>query len=74
MKSAGKARSNGLYRHIRTSKEIIRNLLNDFTNNKILRFYQWKNKIFEEAEVLLLLELHNGMLQMRAAHRAENSI
>ena len=32
MKSAGKARSNGLYRHIRTSKEIIRNLLNDFVN------------------------------------------
>ena len=33
MKSAGKARSNGLYRHIRTSKEIIRNLLNDYNNN-----------------------------------------
>lgn len=33
MKSAGKARNNGLYRHIRTSKEIIRNLLNDL--NKI---------------------------------------
>ena len=32
MKSAGKARSNGLYRHIRTSKEIIRNLLNDSEN------------------------------------------
>ena len=32
MKSAGKARSNGLYRHIRTSKEIIRNLLNDYKN------------------------------------------
>ena len=32
MKSAGKARSNGLYRHIRTSKEIIRNLLNDLFN------------------------------------------
>ena len=45
-----------------------------YYNNKILRFYQWKNKIFEEAEVLLLLELHNGMLQMRASHRAENSI
>ena len=30
MKSAEKARSNGLYRHIRTSKEIIRNLLNDY--------------------------------------------
>ena len=36
MKSAGKARSNGLYRHIRTSKEIIRNLLNDSINNHIL--------------------------------------
>lgn len=33
MKSAGKARSNGLYRHIRTSKEIIRNLLNDSLKN-----------------------------------------
>lgn len=30
MKSAGKARNNGIYRHIRTSKEIIRNLLNDY--------------------------------------------
>ena len=35
MKSAGKARSNGLYRHIRTSKEIIRNLLNDSNNAQI---------------------------------------
>ena len=35
MKSAGKARNNGLYRHIRTSKEIIRNLLNDFLNYTI---------------------------------------
>ena len=34
MKSAGKARNNGLYRHIRTSKEIIRNLLNDLINRK----------------------------------------
>ena len=33
MKSAGKARNNGLYRHIRTSKEIIRNLLNDSKKN-----------------------------------------
>ncbi len=30
MKCAGKARNNGLYRHIRTSKEIIRNLLNNY--------------------------------------------
>lgn len=35
MKSAGKARNNGLYRHIRTSKEIIRNLLNDY-NKKFI--------------------------------------
>lgn len=35
MKSAGKARNNGLYRHIRTSKEIIRNLLNDYHKYKI---------------------------------------
>ena len=35
MKSAGKARNNGLYRHIRTSKEIIRNLLNDYHKNKL---------------------------------------
>lgn len=35
MKSAGKARSNGLYRHIRTSKEIIRNLLNDYYKIKM---------------------------------------
>lgn len=38
MKSAGKARSNGLYRHIRTSKEIIRNLLNDSNKNKTKRY------------------------------------
>lgn len=38
MKSAGKARNNGLYRHIRTSKEIIRNLLNYSDNIKIRSF------------------------------------
>lgn len=42
MKSAGKARNNGLYRHIRTSKEIIRNLLNDYWNIKhSLWHYHW---------------------------------
>lgn len=40
MKSAGKARSNGLYRHIRTSKEIIRNLLNDSDKQKVLVLVQ----------------------------------
>ena len=38
MESAGKARNNGLYRHIRTSKEIIRNLLNDYMINPIVLF------------------------------------
>ena len=37
MKSAGKARSNGLYRHIRTSKEIIRNLLNYYYKSIMVR-------------------------------------
>ena len=41
MKSAGKARNNGLYRHIRTSKEIIRNLLNDSTKY-ILSVSKWQ--------------------------------
>ena len=34
MKNARKARSYGLYRHLRTSKEIIENLLNYLTKNK----------------------------------------
>ncbi|HAQ1183119.1 TPA: hypothetical protein IW781_002126 [Enterococcus faecium] len=38
MKSAGKARNNGLYRHIRTSKEIIRNLLNDLAKDNIKKY------------------------------------
>lgn len=38
MKSAEKARNNGLYRHIRTSKEIIRNLLNDYMKDIISQF------------------------------------
>lgn len=39
MKNAGKARSYGLYRHLRTSKEIIENLLNysDKYINSILK-------------------------------------
>ena len=46
MKSAGKARNNGLYRHIRTSKEIIRNLLND--SKELSNFFvKNKNKLLE---------------------------
>lgn len=51
MKSAGKARSNGLYRHIRTSKEIIRNLLNDYDNSQ-------HKELRSEAEMNTLL-LHS---------------
>ena len=45
MKSAGKARSYGLYRHIRTSNEIIGNLLNDLQNNTGKAVLN-KNRIF----------------------------
>ena len=48
MKSAGKARSNGLYRHIRTSKEIIRNLLNDW--DKYEKGSEWNNEQSENEE------------------------
>lgn len=47
MKSAGKARNNGLYRHIRTSKEIIRNLLNDYI--KTYRKNFWFLNFFNES-------------------------
>lgn len=36
MKNAGKARSYGLYRHLRTSKEIIENLLNYYKKHSII--------------------------------------
>ena len=51
MKSAGKARNNGLYRHIRTSKEIIRNLLNDYKNNQILAIFRMLYLINNTIEV-----------------------
>ena len=44
MKSAGKARNNGLYRHIRTSKEIIRNLLNDCKKSYIIHVIRNREK------------------------------
>lgn len=49
MKSAGKARSNGLYRHIRTSKEIIRNLLNDYIKVLFVEKLQEGRVTIEEA-------------------------
>ena len=50
MKCAGKARNNGLYRHIRTSKEIIRNLLNDYNNDKICTLLRFAYIRKEEGE------------------------
>lgn len=40
MKNAGKARSYGLYRHLRTSKEIIENLLNYYYKIEKLRYWE----------------------------------
>ena len=57
MKSAGKARSNGLYRHIRTSKEIIRNLLNDY--------FEHNSTIFSE-----MLGEDEEYLRLKKAKRA----
>lgn len=56
MKSAGKARSNGLYRHIRTSKEIIRNLLNDYAkmmNNCLILTHHMRYNGDKDREVCL---------------------
>ena len=54
MKSAGKARSNGLYRHIRTSKEIIRNLLNDSLKlqEELDKNEEYKDLLLERKEIL----------------------
>ena len=46
MKSAGKARSNGLYRHIRTSKEIIRNLLNDYKKLNVFSMLDFTKALY----------------------------
>ena len=54
MKSAGKARNNGLYRHIRTSKEIIRNLLNDYYKNK-------KNELLYGLDLPVLFPLYERL-------------
>ena len=54
MKSAGKARNNGLYRHIRTSKEIIRNLLNDYRNDKSIPLYPFHLSHLFQIKCLLI--------------------
>lgn len=57
MKSAGKARSNGLYRHIRTSKEIIRNLLNYSFKNTNRDFYRDYKYICKDVDKEISCEL-----------------
>ena len=57
MKSAGKARNNGLYRHIRTSKEIIRNLLNDLYKNSIYK----QGKLFPHIYYICSLQISRCM-------------
>lgn len=59
MKSAGKARSNGLYRHIRTSKEIIRNLL-----NYLYKYYIRRSTMFEKLTIsICIVHLKQRRLQ-----------
>ena len=58
MKSAGKARNNGLYRHIRTSKEIIRNLLNDSDKSKAI--ITSKIPVYTSVNVIIMENWHNS--------------
>ena len=71
MKSAGKARSNGLYRHIRTSKEIIRNLLNDYCKNNR---YLYRYLLFGTAccfmPVLVVFDCRQFLLQIRGCKKS----
>ena len=56
MKSAGKARSNGLYRHIRTSKEIIRNLLNYLCNTFSIGHSNRSRRLFLAITVIVKMK------------------
>lgn len=68
MKSAGKARNNGLYRHIRTSKEIIRNLLNDLPNNMAENVKRKKKK---RAVLIVLMTLVLAVLAVVCVYETE---
>lgn len=62
MKSAGKARNNGLYRHIRTSKEIIRNLLNDFYKYFKEMFQRFVIKVKKKQQKNLVKKTANNQI------------
>ena len=70
MKSAGKARSNGLYRHIRTSKEIIRNLLNYYGKNNETNFvlYNVTDLRFKNGDYKILYGQNNSFVRLRAEY------
>ena len=60
MKSAGKARNNGLYRHIRTSKEIIRNLLNDYVEQFVHVGLPFVHRGIEKIKYSVILSTYHG--------------
>lgn len=65
MKNAGKARSYGLYRHLRTSKEIIENLLN--YSVQTYRFYLcFGNQLLLQKYYIILLSIftYTGLYTM----------
>lgn len=67
MKNAGKARSYGLYRHLRTSKEIIENLLNYYKKileNRFIRTFE------VDRMIRILLSNKLGELKMTQADLA----
>lgn len=65
MKNAGKARSYGLYRHLRTSKEIIENLLNYSLNTK-------KGDSYTEAQMLKDLSQFSKQITLWGSSRVVN--
>lgn len=76
MKSAGKARSNGLYRHIRTSKEIIRNLLNDSAKNfeEFIKFSLHFIDTSKLRKVCLYTDFFRYYTKMSEAERGESYV
>lgn len=65
MKNAGKARSYGLYRHLRTSKEIIENLLNYYCKLKTFTPKRKRECPFKNGH--FILSLHNSQCFFREA-------
>ena len=69
MKNAGKARSYGLYRHLRTSKEIIENLLNYY--NTFYGRSGWQGVGQAKAVVFFIIVALLASLQLRVTGQRE---